>query len=998
MVDAAIARLRGPPQQMASRGPRMPSTPVYGQLLVNPEEFYAHAKIDSRPAQILRPIKATFPTPAATTESMLPIRNKQQSDPISISHGQGGQAGSRWADPPAIGPSASTPARSQMVADMISTSTLSSVDSVLVANKAPQVILRSFDGVKISNGSLPDAFGVVRLVTNLGSVFVNLQALIKHATVLDEALYASDTFADDNGTITFQAYSKNGETPTWKLTFPLPYQSTVLINVANGRMRTLLRPVRKQPRASDQNTSPTKELSNVEVPARQVSTVEAPAYPQVEDESIATQIADSPNIPAAEEEQLLIDFNAEDEPDSISPSIQILMGLMTDERSVADFLGRLDEPHTGYFLDQVFSVAGHPPPEGYSPQMLSVAKGLVLKLYTQSEIFHRLPAKVSESLADETGQKVLEKALSIWRAQHVEVPQSSEADDGTAVKRIRRPTIVYSSDELLGLRRRASTIEQKLIPEYDPLSTKKKSIASASAVSLSGESHGSTSGRNTPLQRPTAPDYSSKAPRLAVESITLPAVIATAPAPFIQISAISLESINIPPTQGAAIPARTDAAVVSQNEDMFNAMQPGHKFQHQDSLSSDHSLENQNSVLPLASHNAGNMESTNPFWRQAPVAVPKREEPQALLMDQDIKSESSDSELSTKLRAMSLANNLVEPTLVSAPVLGSKKENGSASALAIKMKNAGPSALPIQTESCKGSALIIKTENAGPSALPTKTENVGISALPIKRGSGNASALLIKKENVRPSAPAAFAAVPPSASILEINNGDLKGNPGLAASRWAQSSNEPSTVSGLRRIISTRAPRTPIMSIVAPHQPEALPAHQPLGSNTHLPTVPYAQQSEVIPSHQASVPNTHLPTEPYAQQPPYAFTFAPPTFMPHQTFMAPQPVIPQLTTVLVTNPITGKITEVTGVQKAAPPAMPFFPLHQGHLAPHVPVTFQMPSAITSPTKSQGSSLICAAAQSLSPDGGIRSPLSPIGRQNAQAQGKGHTGSSPRPGH
>lgn len=908
MVDAAIARLRAPRERPPGGSPRKPITSAYGSHLVSPDEFYARAGIAPRlPAtpsiarqatsnatntsqrtgreglvvssgaaqspSVSSIVKAEpISAPAATSSNMETIKSNLKPVPIPVDYGQAGLTGSRWADTSVVSPATTSHAQSQSVTDAVSISTSGSVTEPLITNKTPQVkplqssskiILRSFDGVKISSGSLQEVLGVVRLVTSLGNDFVNLEILVNNILVLNEALYASDTFVEESGVITFQAYSEKGEAPVWKLICSLPYQSAILISMTNSRLRNVPRPMHDTATVSSQNTVLDKELS----------TVEAPVTSSVIAKSIATPAEDSSNIAAADS-HLLIDFNAEDvtQPYYLSPTIQTLMGLMTDDRSITDFLDRLNQSNEGAFLDRVFSTAGDPPSEGYPPQMLLVARDIVLELYTQSDIFHKLPSDVTETLVVETSEKVLEKALSIWRSQSIEDAQTFQTDATRGALSERHRT-VYSPDELLSLRSRASTIEGKLMSDFEKTSTNQQNNISI-RTSLSRVSLREKSGRNAPALLPAAAVASNNSSASSTESVkTLSAGI--------EKSAITTEATG------------------DQKKLVSNVLQSELKSELQDSLDLAYSHKKQWSISSAASYDAkDNIHSTNPFRHESSVAI-KSEEPTESLEDQDQKYESTDSELLTKLKGLSLGHN------------------------------------PVESASAPG---LVST---------TKDEEGNVSIL----------------------APSSTATMP--APIVEINNVDLKGNPGLAASMWAQETEKAPTVSRLREPLSIRISRTPTMSSARPHQPEALNPHQRL-----------------IPL-QPQVPHIHHPPSPYS--------FAPPNFMPQPNF------VPQFTTVLVTDPSTGEVKEVTGVQKAAPPAMPFpghAPLYQGLPVTPVPVGFQIsPNFPNShrPSKPKGSSPLQGGAPRFSPKTGTRSPLSPTRDENARIQGKRYTGSSPRHG-
>jgi hypothetical protein len=321
---------------------------------------------------------------------------------------------------------------------------------------------------------------------------------------------------------------------------------------------------------------------------------------------------------------------------------------------------------------------------------------------------------------------------------------------------------------------------------------------------------------------------------------------------------------------------------------------------------------------------------TNPFTPNR-VADVKSAEPM-LSPDLDLKSESSDTELSSKLRDLSLANTSAASRFI-------------------------PS--------------LIATSNDGRVSASVKKENINPTSLQTEEGkAGNAN-----QSGGQPSS-----GMPRPAPILEISNSDLKGNPGLASSRWAQPAPRYSAPSELRRANSDRTSRSP-------QRPNTSLAHSP--------------QPDVRASNQRSATSTHHPDASGLHQHPYPFV--PTTFMPQQPLIAPQvpqPPMPQLTTVLVTDPVTGEVREVTGISKFTHPVMSYpsgYPAHHGSPVQPVPAGFPVPRANSSAqvgNKPHEPSPLRADADSFSPGGGARPPLSPTRRENAQVQAKKYSDASP----
>lgn len=953
-VDAAIARLRGSPLEAGgARGARVPTKSAFNLNLVSTAEFYAHAGMRpgsttladvtaQHPSQVSdtnhsvaprkdpsvalnevltfskHPVVANQPLadtktsaanatisgdkqqPNARTvrdkkqQTARNIEDRKRSAPtligngqhpttVTTNHGLAGLAGSRWADPPVTGTpiaefsdppvmnSSSLPVTepyiptvtkssdcavaglspppvakipSQAAAGVRLTPTPNSAGTCPVTNIARQIILRSLEGVKISNNLISEKLGVVRFFTNLGSDSANLQIIIDNASVLDEPLYASDMFRDEGDEIIFQAYSEKGDGQIWKLKCPLPYHSAMLVTMIKNRVINIPRPIERQPLAVGTSGPPAKEERTIEVPSNKQASLKSAVMPAV-----------YLNATRAAECELLIDFDAVEEPKSISPTIHILMGLMTDDRSITNFLERLDESPEGEFLNQIFAVAGCPPEEGYSAQMLSVARTLVVGLYTQSEIFHKLPTDVSEPLAYETSVKVLEKALSAWRAQRVEALQAAQTDEDQSVKP-GSDSVVYHSDELISLRSRASTFKARLIPEYDSLSSEANTKGSSKAAPMSYKYQDEEYRCLLPIER-------SAHSNLDIKTFE----------PSSEASALVIK----PPTS-----SRYDKVAIKQAAPFIpTPLATGKLTDVQDRKKWTNCVPDPTTY----SKSAGATDRCELFNPLTPNRIISVKPPEALLSPEiDIKSESSDSELSSKLRALSLANTPARSIFISSPISTLKGRVGI-------------------------SALAVKKENINPTDVRTKAGNAG---------------------NANQSCFQSSFSTPQPASILEINNGDLKGNPGLAASRWAQPTSKNSPAAELRKATSSRSwhsPQTPSTSLA------------------------HSSQPDFCASNQLSVTSAHQLDTAGLYQPP--LPFVPVTITPQEPLVSPQvqqSVLPQLITVLVTDPVTGQVKEVTGITKSTQPLMLYpgaYPAHHSPPAQPIPIGFPVSPTITS---------------------------------------------------
>lgn len=793
MVDAAIARLRGPPPQTTSGSLRQPAKSTYGLSLASADEFYAHTGMSAGPAATASPnsqpianntsqptrlgnsvvnMRAvdTISTASAkaakpvfvldsTSSSLKSIGNKPLSTTIPIAYGQTGLAGSRWATPAPQGVGPSADGKNIISAVSISTTgsaiippTINEVPDGLKFQFSGMIILRSFDGVKISSDSFPEAVGIVRLVTSLRDPFASLEILVNKVLILNEALYMSDTFTEDSGALKFQPYSQKGQSLIWKMVFPLPYQSTVLTDTAKGQRRNEPRPIQELPLNGPELASPRKELSNVEA---LVNSHLVPNLPM-------PQRRDMSNPGSAEatlgDDQLLIDFNADEATSRyISPTLQVLMSLMTDDACITNLLNRLNLPTGRAFLDRVFSITGQPPTEGYSPQMLVVAKNLVLELYTQSDTFHKLPWHTTESLVDETTPKLLEKALSIWRAQVVDTVQSSQPDEGPAARSNCRP-YVYSDVGLLSLRSHATTIEGRLIPEYDMLSTRLKANASSKPSSRSEDSCYVRSRGASLTGGPVAPVSPTKS-----SAVPIPPLNSMSPA-----------MANAPTT----LQATGDCTYQIQRVSVFGVIQSDLEFQRQSSLDSRRSHNNKNSSSSAESHNTkDNGTAAGPIKRHILDGF-KSEEHHLSPRDLDQKSDSTECDLLTKFGQLNLDHIPSPPT----------------------------------------------------SALVTSAANV--------KGESEPSALPVDRGNSRSPFP-------------EINNCDLKGSPGLAASMWAQGNSQSSAISQLRKARFSLSPPTPIPF------PGGIPSYQ-------VPLIPLVPALFPIPSVFVT---PHRPSKPRCSSP-----------------------------------------------------------------------------------------------------------------------------------
>jgi hypothetical protein len=779
IIDSAIARLREPPRSPGGTTPRIPATSVHEAKLVSADEFYA--RVDITPRTSISPKRATQPNSNAIDATDLPVplpvpsslaglddlvpssgnfertssgfaiitqpvsATTQQSQVLSdlsippdvtatipvskiasptlsagsqlslanqlfvpgpIAFGrlqQRGLAGSRWASPQEATSPGQVEATNTLSTPTINTAVTGSATNEVAKEKAfessDRIVLRSVDSVKISNDSLPETIGVVRLVTTSREDIAILEIWINDVLVLDEELYESDTFTATGSTINFQTYSKQGRSLRWKMTCQLPYQSTLLTGLSHGRLRKEPRPLQEGPTPSCASTEvqthlPTVTSSNLQLLDIEtlVDTSTPPVLPGGSD-TLQTATASVGNS------DLLIDLDSEGvtqaQPCYVSPTMQALMSLMTDDKSIKDFLNRLNQPTGGEFLDQVFRIAGHSPTVGYSSQMLSAARTLVQELYIQSNIFQSLPQEITKSLVEETSLKVLEEALGVRRTEMVEAAKLVQADDKHPSNPTRLCT-VYSADKLLSLRSRASTIEGQLICDKEQIHASRISQAakrSARPEPLSEDSSGIISHRNL-VNRPPA-----------VINRQLAAAIPTSESR--QISSLAKE--NRRPVASTFQEILETAPQYNRDfgcDPMLGMLQNDLQFQRRNSLASS------KAYVPVVSCNISQTIKPTKSSSAGVADAVGLEEPLMTFGGQTYEPELLDRDLLVKFKALNLVHKSVESS-VSSP------------------KSA------------------------------------------TKQGESNTIAREV------------FSNVKSPPSILEICNVDLKGNPGLSASRWA---------------------------------------------------------------------------------------------------------------------------------------------------------------------------------------------------------------------
>jgi hypothetical protein len=636
--------------------------------------------------------------------STLSLTN-QLSVPSPLAFGQlqkTGLAGSRWASP-----QEATPPNQVAATDTLPTPTINTAVTAAVTNEVAKektfessnrIVLRSFDGVKISNDSLPETIGVVRLVTTSKEDIAILEIWIDDVLVLDEELYESDNFTATSSTINFQTYSKQGRSLIWKMICQLPYQSTLLTGLSYGRLRKEPRPFQEGPTpwcapTEVQTHQPTVTSSNLQLLDSEtlVDTSTPPVLPSSSD-TLHCKTASVGNV------DLLIDLDSEEvtqaQPCYVSPTFQALMSLMTDDKSIKDFLDRLNQPTGGEFLDQVFRIAGHSPAVAYSPQMLSAARTLVQELYIQSNIFQSLPQEITKSLVEETSLKVLEEALGVRGAQIVEAAASVQADDNYPSNPT-RPYTVYSADELLSLRSRAPTIEGKLICDKEQIHPSRISQAakrSARPAPLSDDSSNLTSHRNL-VNRQLAATIPTSESR--------------------QISGLAKENRRaVASTVEEILEAAPQYNRLFGGDPVLGVLQSNLQFQRQNSLDSSYSYETEKAFAPVVSCNISQTIKQTKSSSSGIADAVGLEEPLITLGGQTYEPELLEPDLLIKFKALNLHHKSVEPSVSS------------------------PESVTKQGES----STITRECFSNDKSLP---------------------------------------------SILEISNVDLKGNPGLSASRWA---------------------------------------------------------------------------------------------------------------------------------------------------------------------------------------------------------------------
>lgn len=767
MVDAAIARLRDPPKKSSGGGPRLPTTSAYAFNLVGTDEFYAHAGF-TKPTPTSSAIapdpksnKPQQPTPSAITSGIhIPggltskaagpstsaaatastghdvVSGSQPSPHSPITFGklkQGSLSGSRWASASASPEVANTITPQKAAVSAPTPADSFHLMSPIAEQSSNPRTIRRFDEVTLSSETYPETVGSIRVATPHEHTYATLEFWIRGDLIFSEPLYSCDIFTETTMHITFQAYAKEWRNPTWKMEFRLPYQSTGLGALIYSRLRPDPRPLTEGPTNKRLSTN---GLS---------STLSLPTTPQ---------------DASGENSQLLINLDAEEEtqpqPAYVSSSIQALMGLMTDDRSIGEFLGRLNEPTGGAFLDEVFRIAGHPPMKESSPQMLSAAKTLVLELYSQSEIFQSLSEEVMESLVRETSEKLLVKALAVQQVQVPDAAESAKLDNQSGSS---RPHATYSAGDLLALRDRALTIDEKLLT---PEALEPKAKTSSQSGTRSRKSSTIPSWCNTPAEQPAT-----------------------------EISPIKSSAIEVwPPTKS-----------INNEHPMFKALQYNLQPQAKNAPDSNRNDENKRPPISGSSVHTG-------YTQKLPAHS-----------DPDIQN----------------TFNFEQP-------LVSFGDQGDDTSQLVD---------PQLLKDLAG----LKIGDSPPVSSPASVSN------------GPSTQLQTPKAQQVPS-------------IMEVSNVDLKGNPGLAASMWANTSADPYP-SRVRRNNSTRTGRA----------------------------------SRVLP------PVLPRPVSPIARQ--YQYDFVPKNFQ------------PRLTTVLVTDPVTGEVHEVQGVEKvgASVPFTGTLSAYQGHPAP-----------------------------------------------------------------
>jgi hypothetical protein len=512
---------RAPPPSTARR----PASSSYN--LASPAAFLAHAKVGSspnvKPAQTAAPGIPPSSVLDTPTISPSPVPNSQQNVDLTTS---------RWASPQTTSP---LPARASVVTTPTPPTVKSPISVPESSSSAPlktanRVVVEERPCVKISKNKSAPLSGTARLVKFDDFSPLNLELQVDDKMLLSETLTQSATLEVDGSYVTYRTGHETDRSKMWRIQFQLPGPAQKFANAHNFRL-SLLRRSGYSSRPLEQQqpmppvTVPSSTASPTSTTTNSFLSVPTASFPM--NRISSGTYAD---LAVIDGQQVLVSLE-EDESESLqedtyqkpAPSaIEDLLSLM-DEDVVSSTLHVLNTEYGGSFIDHVSQMAkgtdlendqdflerskrvfgGGLSSSRFAKPMSAITEELVAGFFKKSTTLSKLPPELYNTYIEKTSKKILEKAQSsrndkntsikVEPAEVDEEPaspkneeekilQSMKPDSGNTLNETAQTKvdsdsdnlsgasrIVYSPDQILDLRTGVEHVSEKLLCDLNQI-------------------------------------------------------------------------------------------------------------------------------------------------------------------------------------------------------------------------------------------------------------------------------------------------------------------------------------------------------------------------------------------------------------------------------------------------------------------------------------------------------------------------------------------------
>ncbi|KAM3072915.1 hypothetical protein ACMFMF_007242 [Clarireedia jacksonii] len=412
------------------------------------------------------------------------------------------------------------------VASVVATSTpptLKPQTSVLESSSAPKKAADSvvFEaGVKISKSKSAPRGGIARLVKFDDFSPLNLKLQIDDEILVNDILTENTTLEVDGSYVTYLASHETDRSKMWRIQFQLPFTAQKFTDAHNFFSQP-----QEQQRAMPPGTIPSSAAS-----ATSTTTSSLPPVPIVPFPMNRISSGTYADLAMIDGHQVLLSFDDNEghdlqESENQKPTTSAmddLLSLMSEE-IVTSTLQVLNTEHGGSFIDHVSQMAkgtvlendqdflerskrvfgGGLSSSRFAKPISAITEGLVAEFLKKSETFSRFPPEFVSTYIKEASKKILEQAQSSRNDEKTSVKvesaefavesispkiedekilQSVNADgdgtmDGTTHTGVETgsdnlsgaPRIVYSSDQILGLRTGIEPVSGKLLCDLNKI-------------------------------------------------------------------------------------------------------------------------------------------------------------------------------------------------------------------------------------------------------------------------------------------------------------------------------------------------------------------------------------------------------------------------------------------------------------------------------------------------------------------------------------------------